>query len=221
MTGIYWYISRTKVEALRDAYASSGFDWLKDLSFKLNSPFAEASAALRLDQSLYRTVDRLANNLLTAPETRSFPNLSDVGPVTFFSFAGSGQRYIDADAFWVALLADETALLLAGSIVNAIGGSTKIPENAISPSVDPIGAVKLAFKEERLPEESQTVGATCAYVWQTISDPVRDTWQTLPQVEGIAVYGGMFPANIARSSDDSSRAIRKIVIGSPIYVRQK
>jgi hypothetical protein len=141
MTGIYWYISRQKVDALRDAYASSGFDWLKDLSFKLKSPFAEASAALRLDQSLYRTVDKLANNLLKAPETGSFPNLSEVGRVTFFSFAGSAQRCIEADAYWIALLADETALLLAGSVSNAIGGPAKISENAISPSADPMGAV--------------------------------------------------------------------------------
>jgi hypothetical protein len=221
MTGIYWYISRGKVEALRDADASFSLDWLKDLSFKLKSPFAEASAALRLDQSLYRTVDRLADNLMKAPETAFFSNLSDAGGVTFFSFAGSAQRHIDAEAYWIALRADETALLLAGSISNAIGGPPKISQNTISPSVDPIGAVKLAFKETRSLEESQTVGATCSYVWQTIFDPVREAWNTLPQVEGIAVYAGMFPASIARSSDDSSGAIQKIVVGSPIYVRQK
>lgn len=221
MTGIYWYISRQKVDALRQAYASSGFDWLKNVSLKLKSPFGEASADVSLKRSLYQDVERTAVHLLKAPETRSFPNLSDEAQATFFYFAGRARRCVDAGSYWIALFADTTALLLAGSVSNAIGAPEKISQNAISPSVDPIRAVQLAFAEKRLPEENQTVSSSCSYLWQTISNPVRANWQTLPEVEGIAVYGGTFQASKPQFDDGSFSTIDKIVIGSPIYVRQK
>jgi hypothetical protein len=221
MTGIYWYVSHTKVDALRQAYGSSGFHRLKNVSFKLKVPFAEAGAALNLGQSLYQDVERIAGNLMSSPDTASFPHLSEDRPIPFFSFAGPARRSVDAGAYWIALFTGTTALLLAGSVSNAIGAPPKGSQDAISPSVDPIRAVQLAFAEERSPEESESVSSQCSYIWQTIVNPVRANWQALPRVDGIAVYGGMFPVDMAQFGDGGFSVINKIVIGSPVYVCQR
>ena len=65
------------------------------------------------------------------------------------------------------------------------------PHDAISPSADPIGTVELAFGEGRSAEDKVNVGCKCAYIWQTIVEPVLADWHGLPSVEGIAVYGGV------------------------------
>jgi hypothetical protein len=221
MTGIYWYVSRTKVDALAQAYGSSpGFRWLKNVSFKLKIPFAEAGAALNLDKSLYQNVERIAGNLMAAPETASFPHLSEDRPTPFFSFAGPAHRTVDAGAYWVALFDGTTALLLAGSVSNAIGAPSKDSQDAISPSVDPIGAVQKAFAHDRSTEESESVSRRCNYIWQSIVEPVRANWQALPRVDGIAVFGGVFPVDMAQFGDGGFAMINKIVIGSPVYIRQ-
>ena len=62
------------------------------------------------------------------------------------------------------------------------------------------------------------VGYMCAYIWQTIVEPVRADWHTLPAVEGIGVYGGTFSAEI---SLEGVGEVNKIVIGTPVYVRQR
>jgi hypothetical protein len=98
---------------------------------------------------------------------------------------------IDSGAYWIALFEDKTALLLAGSISNAVGASSMGPHDAISPSADPIGTVELAFGEGRSAEDKVNVGCKCAYIWQTIVEPVLADWHGLPSVEGIAVYGGV------------------------------
>jgi hypothetical protein len=92
MAGILWYVSRSKVDALRDDYKSLGPRRLRDISLKLKSPFAEAGATLNLDQSIYHDVNRIAANLMKAPETTSFPRLSADHPAPFFSFAGLARR---------------------------------------------------------------------------------------------------------------------------------
>ena len=173
---------------------------------------------MNLDQSIYHDVDRIAANLIKAPETASFPRLSADHPTPFFSFSGPARRSIDSGAYWVALFEDKTALLLAGSISNAVGASSRGPEGAISPSADPIGTVELAFAEGRSTEDTVSVGYKCAYIWQTIVEPVRADWHTLPAVEGIAVYGGMFATEV---SVDGVGDISKIVIATPVYVRQR
>jgi hypothetical protein len=218
VAGMFWYVSRSKIEALRDDYGSPGPRRLKDISLKLKSPFAEAGATLDLDRSIYRDVEQIAANLIKAPETESFPRLSADHPTPFFSFVGPARRSIDSGAYWIALFKDKTALLLAGSISNAVGASTRKSDDAISPSADPIGTIEVAFGEGRSAEDKVSVGSMCAYIWQTIVEPVRADWHTLPAVEGMAVYGGMFSAEM--NLEDVGE-INKIVIGTPVYVRQR
>jgi hypothetical protein len=218
MAGSYWYISRAKIEYLRESLELSQRRWLKDLSIKLKSPFAEASAALNLDSSFLQQTERIAERLSNDPKTAVFPNFSQCYLTPFFSFTGHAQRSVDSGAYWIALLEGETALLLAGSISNALGAPPE--KSAISPSVDPLGAVNLAFAEARTPEEGATVGSRCGYVWQALVEPVWRDWRALPIVEGIAVYGGLFSGDIACLDDDKPEKISRIVVGSPVYVRQ-
>src|SRR5262249_37897821 len=158
---------------------------LRDISLKLKSPFAEAGATLNLDQSNYHDVNRIAANLMKAPETASFPRLSADHPAPFFSFAGLARRSIDSGVYWVALFEDRVALLLAGSISKAVGASSRQPGDVISATAEPIRTVELAFDESSSAEDNVSVGYKCAYIWQTIVEPVRTDWRTLPAVEGI------------------------------------
>ncbi len=218
MTGINWYISRQKVEALRQSYGASKLYWLKELSIKLKSPFAEASASVRPDQSLHDDIEKIRSKLIAESNISSFPNLSDESP--FFSFTGRAHRAVDRGAYWIILFADSAALLLGGSASNAIGTPTKETCD-ISPSLNPIGSVQVAFADERSPEQVESISSSCSYVWQAIARPVRTEWQTLPLVEGVAVYGGTFPARRSQFRRAGFDSIERIVIGSPIYVRQK
>jgi hypothetical protein len=44
--GIFWYVSRSKVDALRDDYGSLGRRRLRDISLKLKTRFVDTFGAL-------------------------------------------------------------------------------------------------------------------------------------------------------------------------------
>ena len=215
MTGIYWYVSRQKVDALLPEFGPRGFSLFKELSLTLKAPFAEAKTSVNTDRSLFLHVGNIENGLKSAGVTT---DVSDAGSKPFFSFRGRAHRAVDSGAYFIVLAQNSTALLLAGSPTNAVGAPPKQSDD-ISPSADPLGAVRRSFGELSDREGSQ-LGEMCSYIWDVLAGPVSQSWDALPEVEGIAVYGARFPPAKGQFSGAKFSDIDRIVIGTPIFVRQ-
>jgi hypothetical protein len=54
---MYWYLSRPKIEALRDRYARSPANWLEKLSLIIKAPFVEAEATISLAQTHFHEAE--------------------------------------------------------------------------------------------------------------------------------------------------------------------
>jgi hypothetical protein len=223
MSGIYWYVSRQKVEALKESYAKQRGSWLRELSLKLKVPFVEAGAKITPSeqQALFDDIEKIADNLFSGLEVPSLTRLQPDESVAFFSFSGHAHRAVDRGAYWIVMAEGKKALLLAGSVSNAIGAPSE-DKKEISPSIDPIGAVRRAFGEETqsLAAITREIGTDCSYVWQVVARPVRNVWDSLPRVEGIAAFGGIFQGSRAQFNRAGFPKLSNIVIGSPVYVRQ-
>jgi hypothetical protein len=187
MNGIYWYVSRQKVEALKQAPPAR----LKEVALKIKAPFVGAGASIELQDSVFRNVEKIRSQLLQGSLAPSFPDLPNSG-TSFFAFAGRAQRAVDTGTFWIAMRAEAAALLLAGSVANAIGGP-KTDDQHRSATADPIGAIRRAF-DESVPSDSPLgVAEACSYVWTTVAERAGNAWDLLPWAEGIAVYGQTYP----------------------------
>jgi len=218
MNGMYWYVSRQKTEALRDRYDRSPGNWLDKLSVTIKAPFVEAQAAMALDQTLFKEVERIEKRLLESGEVPEFTNIAKAQPTAFFLFNGTAHRTIEHGGYWIAMVSGSTALLLGGSASNVIGAPPK--ETAeISPSMNPIGSFN-SVADQMTEGNRSSISETCSYVWVAIAEPVRDGWVGLPRVEGIAVYGGRFPASKTRMQRSGFEGVQEIIVGSPIFVRQ-
>jgi hypothetical protein len=211
---MYWYVSRQKIEALLPQFGNRGFHWLKELSFTLKSPFAEAKASLSPDKGLFKSVVDVENGLKRSGLADFPENESKV----FFSFRLKAHRAIEQGAYFIVGAKDRVALLLAGSPSNLIGAPVK-ETDLISPTVDPLGAVRRAFSDLSQ-EETKNVSQACSYVWAAIAEPMRQMWDSMPEVEGIAVFGGSFPAAASEFQQANFADIDLIVVASPIFVRQ-
>jgi hypothetical protein len=217
VTGVYWYVSRQKVDALMNAFGPKGFNF-KELSLTLKAPLlGEAKASLNPDRSLIRNVESVENGIKSAGAASP---LTDAGSQPLFYFRGRAHRAVEHGAYFILLSEAPTAILLAGSPSNAIGAPPK-QSDEISPSADPFGSIRRAFKEQSIGElqSSRDLGGDCAYMWATLADVARESWTSMPEVEGFAVFGAVFAA--ARHFQRMRfPELNRIVVGTPIFVRQ-
>ena len=215
MTEMYWYVSRQKVDSLAPQLKAPRLDWLKELSLTLKSPFAEAKVAVGPNSTSFGALRRVEAGLKKSQLVAEFPNLDHK---VFFSFRLKAHRAVQGGAYFVVAAGDGVAVLLAGSLSNAIGMPPK-ESDAISPSVDPLGCIRRAFAELSQ-EESKHVGNDCGYVWASLAGPMSQICESLPEVEGIAVYGAAFAPPVAWFRQANFDGIDSMVVGSPIFVRQ-
>lgn len=218
MLDLYWYISSAKVRMLKDSLPKSR---LKDLSVKLKALWFEVGGSFKFDDSLVRDLKRIEKTLESEREIKEFQSLSDHESPAIFSFEGEAARMIDSGAYWVAVERNGTALLLVGSPANAIAG---VPASAgrLSPSVDPLGAARAAFQDssEKSPLPAP-LPALLSYVWKTVSEPVIEGGLARPEIQGLAVFAGMFKSDPSSPHRIGGESLARIVVGSPIYIRQK
>jgi hypothetical protein len=215
---VYWYISGSKVRMLRDGLPKSH---LKDLSVKLKALWFEVGGSFKVNDSLMGDLKRIEKRLKSEPGMKEFQSLSDDESSAIFSFEGEAARLVDSGAYWVAVERDGTALLLVGSDTNAIGG---IPASSgrLSPSVDPIAAARAVFQEssERAPLPAP-LPALFGYIWQTVSEPLTEGGLARPKIQGLAVFAGMFKSDPTSLRGVGGKSLARIVVGSPIYIRQR
>ena len=218
----YWYISITKVQVLKEGLAKSFRSYLDSVSVTLKTLWFEVGASLKKPQEgalgdLIADLKRIEKALKAEGDVKDFQSLSDGKPPVLFSFRGEATRMIDQGAYWVALERRPSALLLVGSASNAIGVAPRM-DGQISPSADPMGAIKAMFVGSG---EHGIMGSsdTMSYVWSTVWE--SDSGSLIrPEIEGLGVFGGMVQASKSLASRDGQGGIERIVVGSPVYIRQ-
>lgn len=217
---IYWYISKAKLDLLKDQ--SPGFlpGITAQLSFKL--PFVSGSLSGTEPSRLVEDLQRVIKRLKADHEIKSFADLDDTASPIVMAFDGNAARQISDDVFWLAMEQGDSGLLLAGSAAFAIGAAAK-PEHFLSPSADPVGAVKAAFqKDDEQPNVLGGVGlplsARLSYAWQELMSESLEG--ALPRVSGLAIFARTVKAEKAQARQIGKGNIERIVVGTPIYVEQ-
>jgi hypothetical protein len=210
---MYWYVSRTKVEAL--AHAKRGRGPLRSVGLKVKAPvLVEASAELAFDEDLRRDLQRVRKRLDRDPDVRPFDALGeDPGPV--FSFEGRAARALAHNAYLLAFASGATALILVGSRWHVMGEVRDVPGVTGSSMGDPLGAILEAFTDTA-PDADSLSGLS--FAWQAI---MREAipGAVIPKVHGLALFGGSFPVD-RRHTRRADGNVTRIVVGSPIYVEQ-
>lgn len=217
---MYWYVSEEKIHLIGQQDRSWNF-WPKHLTLKLKEPFSGAEVQMEQNRAssvaddFKRVRRRLEKQNLQTYETVA----SGVVPLLCL-FDGPAARIVDSHGFWCSLASQTTALLLVGSESNAIGGSTR-SDSSISPSSDPVSAIKAAFRgnDESNYGSGMTMPRRLSYAWQVVWKASRDALSK-PNVVGVAVVAGLYAANKAEMRRANMRGINKLVIASPVYVQQ-
>jgi hypothetical protein len=212
MADVYWYISADKIRMLKDAKSRS--TW-KDLSLKLKLKFFEAEAGVAFNDSLVRDLNTLKKELPRDHTIVPFQDLKPGGEGAIFSFAGEAARLLTGEALWIATENLNSGLLLVGAPRNAAGQS-QLKEAYMSPSMDPVGAVKAVAQKQ----EPATLVAALSFAWQEVMRDAITSGSHFPRVEGLAIFAGAFAVGGASMTAVNRPMIERIVVGSPIYVRQ-
>lgn len=216
---IYWYISKAKLDLLKDQ--SPGFlsGITAQLSFKL--PFVSGSVSGTDQPRLVKDLQRVIKRLKADCEIKPYGELGETESPIVMAFEGNAARQISSDVFWLAMEQGDTGLLLAGSAGFAIGASVK-PDRALSPSADPVGAVKAAFMNDD--ELNSSTGArmplssSLSYAWQGLMSESLEG--SLPRVSGLAIFARTVRSEKSQVHRIGKDSIRRIVVGTPIYVQQ-
>jgi hypothetical protein len=217
---IYWYVSKAKLDLLKDQSPGLLGGITAQLSFRL--PFVSGSLSgteqSRLVEDLMRVIKRLRAEYVI----KSFADLDDTESPIIVAFEGNAARQVSEDVFWLAMEHGDTGCLLAGSAEFAIGAPAKA-EHLLSPSADPVGAVKAAFKkDDDLSDSSEgariPLSASLSYAWRVLMSESSEG--SLPRVGGLAIFARTVKAEEAQVRGVGKGSIRRIVVGTPIYVQQ-
>jgi len=225
MSSFYWYISRSKIEALRHERGKSLTDWLEEFSLKLHiGSIGEANASIRLDRSLIQDAKRVEKDLLATNKIRPFTRIKP-GSSAFFSFKGPANRWIAKGACWIAMESSRVALLMIGSEAYVTGAEEgKVLQSGSS--LAPIQTMYEAFVD---PSNANFIGRELGRVWGNYTHRQFGAKTELPHIEGLAIYAGTFPLGEGTVHEawlrrlkalEGIRRVKEIVVGSPIFVRQ-
>lgn len=207
---VYWYISATKINMLKGSSLKSR---LKEISLEIKPPWLEIGVTLQPGSDLLSELKRVKKHLESEVTIREFQDLPDDESPTVFSFSGQACRMCAENAYWAALRSGSSKLLLVGSPVHAIGAAPS-SQHGLSPSLNPLGAVEAVFKREtEKPQPGPDLCSALDYVWKEVARPSLDGGMRMPKVEGLAIYAGAVDC-------DSGSDTKRIVLGSPIYIRQ-
>lgn len=209
MADVYWYISADKIRMLKGAKARS--TW-KQLSLKLKLSLLEVETEVAFHASLVRDLNSLKKELARDQNIIRFQDLKAGGEGGIFSFEGEATRLLTSEALWIATESMNSALLLVGAPRNA-GGESHLKEGFLSPSLDPVGAVKALAQGKQRP----TLVEALSFAWQEVMRDVISGGSHFPRVEGLAIFAGSFELD---RTFVNRPTIDRIVLGSPIYVRQ-
>lgn len=232
---ILWYASKQKLEALE---TNSGIP-VESLSGKLDVGPASLQMGLnRADPRIVNTVRKADHRLRQSGNVMSVREISMVSPPSaLFEFEGPCSRVAAEGAFWVAGKSEGVAILLVGSLSNAVSGyrpderSDKIMGSA---SADPLGAIiQLTAHLARVRIADRIQGRRIEYEDRSymdqqpataqLADLLRQRQKALAHEQGLAadlpreIHSeglGQVDLHQRRLAPD----VETIVIGSPIFV---
>jgi len=219
MSGAYWYISKAKLDLLKQATPRLLEGLSVNLEFKL--PFVSGHLAGTDQPTLIRDLERVVKKLESKGEIKSYSELGEGEAPVMVRFEGPAVRAVDSLTFWVATRSAESTLLLAGSAGYAIGQPPGGTGANISPSADPLGAVQAAFKRgsEEPSSPGMSLSSRLGYVWEEVMRDSLQSGATLPKAEGIAIFASSIPLPSGLQLA-GCEGIRQMVVGTPLYVRQ-
>ena len=210
---LFWYVSRTKLRSLVDRSEAN------ELLTIDRSPRA---AAVTSDHDRCSELPALEQRLASDTTIPEVDELDVTSPPLFFRFEGPSGRLIQDGHFWLATVCGDTAVLLVGSAANCFGGQP-VELCAISPSADPIGAVNAVFSDSKAAREPSAFSGSISYAWGAIlrrSLAEAASLDSLPRTRGAAVYAGSLDAVTSGIQRGYGGIIRRVVIGSPLFVEQ-
>lgn len=214
MPDVYWYISKAKLDLLKDTSQSFFAGVTAKVDFRI--PFVSGSLSGTDGSSLIRDLRRVVKALHSELTIKDYWALdNDEAPVVI-GFEGPAVRHLAGEEFWLGMEHNETALLLAGSAGYAVGYPNKT-QAQFSPSIDPVAAFLAAF-ETNATNGSQSIALS--YAWREIMADTLASGGALPKVEGLAVFARTLAANRKEMRSVDRERIRRLVVGSPLYVRQ-
>jgi hypothetical protein len=214
-TNVYWYISKAKLDTLKKSLKKKFLS--EKLSLTLKTPFIEAGASAQVNnESLMQDLEKVIKTISLKMSPPMFPEFLGAEPPSIFFFRGKAVRMISEGKYWLALENKTTALLLAGSSSHAIGAHSE-SSTGLSPTLDPVGAVYNAFRKLG---ETPKLAESLSYAWQEIMRPFVESEGTLPIVQGHAIFAATFEVHKPQMRRIGRDYLRRIVIGSPIYIQQ-
>lgn len=233
--GTYWYISKTKLDMLKNGHFNSGPEWIQELSIKVSLGSAEVQASIAPSNNDIISLERLVSVLERKYDISSFEQVDQKSNSPFISFSGMASRLIDQEMFWVALRKEKSALLMVGSTSHVIGSNIEA-KRSITPSVRPLQMVELAFGKRTLSPSSdhfeievppeikdhmmERIDESCAYIWSSVYGRNLKNKMMLPRVNGLAVLAGTLRVKRQIMGRHGHSGITHIVVASPIYVQQ-
>jgi hypothetical protein len=218
---MYLYISEAKVQQLANELAAVPVDLKGKLS--VNIGFLQGAIEGKAREGLLTNLERVIKELRHHEDIISFDDIANKAP-TLLSFKGGMRRLVQDGAFWMALRGSRNALLLAGSAGYALGRPVP-PSVTISPSVDPVNAIREAFGADSKSGEGMQAGqlslsSRLSYAWQTVYDASGPEEGVLPNVEGIALFARSVQADKEQIQAIGREPLESLIIGTPIYVKQ-
>ncbi len=161
----------------------------------------------------------------------------------FFEFEGRGAELFTAEAYWVAMMIETTAVLLVGSITHVVGGPAQpLRSDVISPSVQPDYVAQALLQstysvdpwadDERVDEEARwreyedslkhedTELKGSRYVYDYVWNAVMSEALENTPLEGLRTLGGVAenrgPRYFRQESDFAK--VSDFILGVPLYV---
>jgi hypothetical protein len=215
MMDIYWYISEAKLASLQATRPGFLSGVSAEVAFKF--PFLEGKLSGSKQASTITNLEKLVKRFRTEEKISAFDDVKPTELPKMVWFSGPAGRLIDDDAFWLAMKGDRNALLLAGSAGYAIG---KPPSTSahISPSVDPVNALRAAFGQG--PDVPFLPLATrLTYAWQEIAKE-NLIGAGVPSVEGLAFVARTVVPDLEQLKAVGCEKLSLLLIGTPLYVKQ-
>ena len=219
MTDIYRYLSTAKLEQL----LAQDNDFLSGITAKLDFKLPFVSGGLA-GTDVTHGIGKVKSLEKKLRNQFSIPSFDEINPGTapvFVSFKGPAIiKIYDGTQLWVTVDHPHSPILMAGSASFALGTQTT-QKASFSSSADPVGAFERAFEElnEQADGESEASYAV-SYIWRDI---VRDAFRshaTLPHVEGLAIYATLVLTERTNLAEVRRNEVQKIVVGTPLFVRQ-
>ncbi len=219
---IYWYISKAKLDMLKEQKPGFLNGISANVSFKL--PFVTGSLSGAERPRLVDDLRRVVKSLKSQPDIKSFDDLGPGETPLLVQFQGPALRHVQDEVFWLASYGNHAALLLAGSAGFAIGGAAA-SGRSLSPSADPVSAIKAAFAQDD-PAGGGFGGVgiglsgRLSYAWQELIRAADEASGPLPKAGGIAFFARSVVADKSQMQRVGKAHLETLVIGTPLYVEQ-